>query len=692
MMLFKRIIVLFTVLALMLSVFAFPVTTQAADDRVVITLDAGHGGPSDPGACHGSVAEKTLTLEMAYKIKSILDANGNFTVYLTRTGDTALTKAQRLKIANDYNSDFLLSIHFDGSNDKSANGVTVYTSVLSEFSPVTLASSIASNLAAVGFNNNGLKQRGDPDCFWNSDKQWDVYDPSVGINADYYGIISWGCKFGFPAIIVEHGYMSNYNDITHILSEGTLDRMAEAEADALISYFAGHSHSYGSQVVDYPSNCAIQGKSSSHCSVCRHRKNITLLDPDPDNHYYYSDAIVSHKVSCDTEESVTYKCRISENFIEKELYCEDHTLVNVLKPKTDHNYVITYQKEVTHTTDGITRYSCTNCSSNYTETVKAEGHTWEYLDTIAAACTENGAVRYTCSVCSEEYADVISAFGHSYKRIELLLEPACTEAGSEKVLCETCGFETELEIAALGHIRNVIEHVDSSCEVQGYDKCLCDRCSEEYTEYLDKPEHDYVLTEEISLTCTTDSASVYECTLCADVKTEVHETASHKYEETERTAPTCEEDGISVSVCSVCSDTVSEGFEATGHLWETAETVKKATFFISGLTRHICTNDPSHTYDEVILSALKSDVKNVYILAGICAGILAAVAGLVFGIRAIVLKAAGKKKDASEETKEETEESTEAEEPAKTEEKAEAEDKTEEAAEEEKAEELSETK
>lgn len=613
---FKKITVLFTVLVFVFSLFPLPAVTSAAGDKVVITLDAGHGGPSDPGACYGSVAEKNLTLEMAYKIKSILDANGNFTVYLTRTGDTALTKAQRLKIANDYNSDFLLSIHFDGSNDKSANGITVYTSVIPEYSPSTLASSIARNLSSVGFKNNGLKQRGDPECFWNSNKQWDVYDPSVGINADYYGIISWGCKFGFPAIIVEHGYMSNYGDVTHILSEGTLDRMAEAEANALISYFAEHSHSYGAQVVDYPSNCAIQGKSSSHCIVCRHRKNVTLLAPDPENHYYYSDAIVSHKVSCDTEESVTYKCRISENFIEKELYCEDHTLVDVLKPKTEHNYVVTYHQEVGHVKDGITRYSCTNCASNYTETVKAEGHTWEYKDTSAATCTENGAIRYICNGCGEEYADVISALGHKYKRTELLSEPTCTEAGREKVLCETCGHETELEISSLGHIKNVVEHVDSSCEVQGYDKCLCGRCAEEYTEYLDKPEHDYVLTEEISLTCTTDSASVYECINCADVKTEVHETASHKYEETERILPTCEEAGAVIWVCSVCGEEKRESLEPIGHNW-VEDAVKEATFFTDGAVRYVCSNDGTHIYAEGITSGLYSDVRNLYWFIGV---------------------------------------------------------------------------
>ncbi len=604
---FKKYLSLLLVLITFCCSVYFPVDTAAAGEKVIITLDPGHGGPSDPGACRGQIAEKNLTLELAQKIKAYLDANGNFTVYLTRTGDTALTKAQRLKIASDYNSDFLISIHFDGNNNPAVNGVTVYTSVVAEFSPTALARSIGSNLSAVGFKNNGVKQNPDPDCFWNSNKQWDIYDPSVGIHADYYGAISWGCKFGFPSVIVEHGYLSNAADANVILADGNLDRMAEAEAQALISYYTNHTHTYGAVSVDFPSNCAIQGKSSAKCTVCRHRTNVSVLPADPDNHYYYSDAIVSHKVSCDTEESVSYKCRISENFIEKGLYCEEHVLTDVIKPKTEHEYVITYHVDVSHAVDGITRYSCKNCASNYTETVKAEGHTWVMKHSAPPSCETNGAVTYICPECQEEYTDTVAALGHSYARIELKKAESCTENGLEVVKCTVCEKVTEREIPALGHLKTVIEHVDSSCSVQGFDKCFCNRCSEEYIIELEKPEHEFELILDTEVTCTEDGKTVYKCGLCGEEKTEIKEIASHKYEVSEEVSSTCETDGYIKSVCSVCGEVSTEVLAALGHSWGEPFYLKEPTMFTKGILRTVCTVDEGHVDDKTVLSRIAAD-------------------------------------------------------------------------------------
>ncbi len=604
---FKKLTALFLILVFMSGFFYLPEQTVAAGDKIVITLDPGHGGPSDPGACRGQAAEKNLTLEVAYRLKALLEENGNFTVYLTRTGDTPLTKAQRLEIANNYNSDFLFSIHFDGNNNPYVNGCTVYTSVVPEFAPYDLAGMVASNLSALGFANNGVKQNADPECFWNSDKQWDIYDSSVGIMADYYSVISWGCKFGFPAIIAEHGYLSNASDASIILSDGALDRLAQADAAALISYFTDHTHTYTEQTVDYPSNCAVQGKSSAHCIYCRHRINVTLLPAEPENHYYYSDAIISQKVSCDTEESISYKCRISENFIHDGLYCEEHVLVNVLKPKTEHNYVVTYSQDVTHTVDGFTRYSCTNCTSNYTETVAAEGHSWVWKHTEPATCETNGAVTYVCPVCTEEYTEPIPSPGHSYYRIELLKDASCTESGLEKVKCSVCANETEREIPVLGHLRTVLEHVDSTCAVQGFDRCICYRCGLEYVEEIEMPSHEFEVTLDTDVTCTEDGKTVSKCTFCGEESVVIKEIASHRFEITEEILPKCEEDGYILSTCSVCGETTTEVLPASGHEWNEPFIVDGATAFTKGKLRTVCFVDENHFYDEDIPSGISGD-------------------------------------------------------------------------------------
>ncbi len=66
-----------------------PTTAVLAGKKVV--LDPGHGG-SDAGAANGtySLKEKDQTLDVAYRLKALLEASGA-TVYMTRTGDQTLS-------------------------------------------------------------------------------------------------------------------------------------------------------------------------------------------------------------------------------------------------------------------------------------------------------------------------------------------------------------------------------------------------------------------------------------------------------------------------------------------------------------------------------------------------------------------------------------------------------------------------
>ncbi len=106
-------------------------TTSAAVNnnnvKKVIVLDPGHGG-KDPGAigCSG-VYEKNITLAMAKELKSILDSEGRYQVYLTRSTDIFIPLRDRVKIARKHNADLFLSIHADSALNKNAKGLSVYT-------------------------------------------------------------------------------------------------------------------------------------------------------------------------------------------------------------------------------------------------------------------------------------------------------------------------------------------------------------------------------------------------------------------------------------------------------------------------------------------------------------------------------------------------------------------------------------
>ncbi|GAM13031.1 N-acetylmuramoyl-L-alanine amidase [Mesobacillus selenatarsenatis] len=88
-------------------------------------LDPGHGG-SDPGAQGNGFREKDLNLDIALKIRSILENNyENIDVRMSRTSDVTKSLDQRTNEANSWEADFYLSIHINSFNG-SAQGYEDY--------------------------------------------------------------------------------------------------------------------------------------------------------------------------------------------------------------------------------------------------------------------------------------------------------------------------------------------------------------------------------------------------------------------------------------------------------------------------------------------------------------------------------------------------------------------------------------
>jgi len=94
---------------------------------VVVAVDAGHGG-EDPGAS-GSVhrtKEKRVTLEIARRVKRLVDAQPGMRAVLTRTGDYYIGLRKRMKVARKHRADLFVSIHADAFRDRRVRGSSVY--------------------------------------------------------------------------------------------------------------------------------------------------------------------------------------------------------------------------------------------------------------------------------------------------------------------------------------------------------------------------------------------------------------------------------------------------------------------------------------------------------------------------------------------------------------------------------------
>nr|WP_164670798.1 N-acetylmuramoyl-L-alanine amidase [Virgibacillus doumboii] len=88
-------------------------------------LDPGHGG-SDPGAQGSGLQEKDINLDIALRIRSILNNNyENVNVRMSRTSDVYKSLDERTNEANAWNADYYLSIHCNAFNG-SAQGYEDY--------------------------------------------------------------------------------------------------------------------------------------------------------------------------------------------------------------------------------------------------------------------------------------------------------------------------------------------------------------------------------------------------------------------------------------------------------------------------------------------------------------------------------------------------------------------------------------
>lgn len=73
--------------------------TVSADDKVIIAIDAGHGG-QDPGAIGpNGTKEKNVTIAIARKLRALLNADPQFKPVLTRDGDYFISVMGRSDVA-----------------------------------------------------------------------------------------------------------------------------------------------------------------------------------------------------------------------------------------------------------------------------------------------------------------------------------------------------------------------------------------------------------------------------------------------------------------------------------------------------------------------------------------------------------------------------------------------------------------
>jgi len=91
-----------------------------------VVIDAGHGGHDTGSIGPGGYTEKELVLDVAERLRDLIQMELGADVVMTRTEDTYIPLESRTAIANQQEADLFISIHANSSRMRAARGVETY--------------------------------------------------------------------------------------------------------------------------------------------------------------------------------------------------------------------------------------------------------------------------------------------------------------------------------------------------------------------------------------------------------------------------------------------------------------------------------------------------------------------------------------------------------------------------------------
>ncbi|HEX5481870.1 MAG TPA: N-acetylmuramoyl-L-alanine amidase [Terriglobia bacterium] len=106
---------------------ASPTLTRALGLKIRrVVIDPGHGGHDTGTVGQGGLEEKTVVLDVARRLKKLVETKMGCQVIMTRSSDTFIPLEERTAIANESGADLFISIHANASRDHSARGIETY--------------------------------------------------------------------------------------------------------------------------------------------------------------------------------------------------------------------------------------------------------------------------------------------------------------------------------------------------------------------------------------------------------------------------------------------------------------------------------------------------------------------------------------------------------------------------------------
>jgi len=171
------------------------VAAQGSRPSTTVVIDAGHGGHDRGGIAGQRVDEKTMNLDVAQRLKAVLQSYG-YRVVMTRDSDVFIPLGTRVAIANSYRDAIFVCVHFNATPRRSASGIETY---FYSSQSLPLASAIHYYVAGGAPSaNRGVRRRG------------------------FYVLRNTR----IPSVLVECGFLTNPNEAQYALNSAYRQKLA----------------------------------------------------------------------------------------------------------------------------------------------------------------------------------------------------------------------------------------------------------------------------------------------------------------------------------------------------------------------------------------------------------------------------------------------------------------------------------
>lgn len=214
-----------------------------------VVIDPGHGG-KDPGCVGKSgLREKKIVLDVATRLKNILEAKENLEVIMTRESDIFLDPESRTVIANQKQADLFISIHANANRSRKLSGIESFYLNFSQDPSVieTAARENATSTKNISEMKDIIEKIVQNSKIVESKELAESIQNSLvkSLSQKYSNVRSLGVKGGpfwvliggeMPSVLVEISHLSNPTEEKRLKSPQYRQRVAQGIYEGIIEY------------------------------------------------------------------------------------------------------------------------------------------------------------------------------------------------------------------------------------------------------------------------------------------------------------------------------------------------------------------------------------------------------------------------------------------------------------------------